>query len=72
MSEIPRPEVSRFELEDSLTALWGTKEDLELLYEEVVEGEPPPRPHQAPRFEGRQGLQHLRGNPSGWKNGLKA
>jgi len=29
---------SRFELEDSLTACWGTKEDLELLYEEVLEG----------------------------------
>lgn len=39
MSE-PVDGASRFDLEEALTALWGTKEDLELLEEEVLEGEP--------------------------------
>lgn len=40
MRESPGSEVSRFELEDAISACWGTKEDLELLYEDVLEGDP--------------------------------
>lgn len=32
-------ESSRFELEQALTACWGTKEDLEMVYEEALEGD---------------------------------
>lgn len=32
-------DTSRFDLEDALGACWGTKEDLELLYEEALEGD---------------------------------
>lgn len=32
-------EQNRFDLEGALTACWGTKEDIDLLYEEILEGE---------------------------------
>lgn len=32
-------EQSRFDLEAALTACWNTKDDIELLYDEVLEGE---------------------------------
>lgn len=32
-------ESSRFDLEEAMTACWGTKDDLELLYEEALEGD---------------------------------
>ena len=32
-------EENRFDLEAALTACWNTKEDIDLLYEEVLEGE---------------------------------
>lgn len=32
-------ESSRFGLEEAITACWGTKEDLELVYEEALEGD---------------------------------
>lgn len=30
---------TRFDLEQALTACWGTKDDLEMIYEEALEGE---------------------------------
>lgn len=33
------PEADRFELERAIQACWGTKEDLELIYEDALEGE---------------------------------
>lgn len=31
-------ESSRFDFEQALTACWGTKEDLEMIYEDALEG----------------------------------